>query len=312
MFEINRVEKNYRKKQKMKLIELFESSNEYLEKFLIRIKENTDKKTIDTLLHDHLYRGIGRSSRFPFFEEEIIKDRLPSDTPLCFSEKIDDYFESRGFRVSRKNSIFATGDYRKAVPYTDNVEDDMYIIFPSKGFSFLWNPKVEDMFLSYYKFFNFNFEKLNNAPPMDKILYMRNIVDNFFSVDLDKETKETIEKIYFYYIRAKNEYEDNGKLNDSEYFFKFVEIWNNLSKNISFQEDVGKIVKFFIDYVGTPEACEYLDVDENSEIKYYTDKNLLDAIKSGNEIMITGKSYFAINFSFFEENSKFIIEKLEK
>lgn len=236
---------------------------------------------------------------------------MPTDTSLCISNKLDEYFKFRGFRASRKNSIFATGSIRQANNYTKDPINDLYIIFPGIGFSFLWNPYVEDLLYSYGKFFDIDLKKIEKSP--EKYNFMIILLDVLFKHPRILENDlEWIMEARGYYKFSKMGIEEKDEERESKYFAKFSNIWKSLRESSDTRFVTEKETIEIISYFGGAEkACPYLVLDPNSEVKYYTDKDFEKAVKSKKEIMITGKIYFAINFDFFNKNEKLILKRLK-
>lgn len=81
--------------------------------------------------------------------------RKPTDTNLKVHEFLSDMFIAAGFKATRSNSIFCSGNSSQAIGY-----GKLYLVFPKNGFAFNWSPKHEDFYSSFTS--GLHIDKLKN------------------------------------------------------------------------------------------------------------------------------------------------------
>lgn len=294
-------------------IDEFDNTEIYLDELLDEMAKKCDPKVVDFLFENHLYRAQKADMYWgpDFGISAYPKKRKPVDTPAIIQEIVDDYLRKRGFEALRSNSIFCTGKVSTASKYLktskSDEEDQNYImvIFPQKDFHFTWNPKIEDFYLEGFKedhvdIFDFNYEELlktHEGYEELKFMFEDRYEEGNYQEDLLKEILNNIEKKNF------------GKAVDS------IEKYMNLLKkdypNDYFYIEYDLLNRITLDF-SSEKIKEIVKIDENSIMKYYTNKNFEQAVKSGNEIMITNKLYFYFRNNFFYANSYMIKEKLDE
>jgi len=303
------------------------------ESFLKLFSENTDKETRNFLFSNPLYRSDFPSMNWSheFGMKKIKKNRFPVDTPLALHNILNRYLEKRGFRATRANSIFATGDYEFASSLKDfkntmeeGASRSVYVIFPSKNFFFTWNSKIHDFYLDdfydsitdIFDLFLFSFEKLVK---IDGFVFRK--VATMFKNDLHRISTEAEKFLIFETQKRFSEEELSwSKMKDN---VEYAKLLDEVLK-IALKHPTGiiaKINEFIIDalyYVitnssSTEEAEKVIYLNEKSEYaKSFSSKNFHDAVLSGNEIMITNSHYFYIHHKFFEKYKQDILLDLEK
>ncbi len=86
------------------------------------------------------YRGIKNS--VSFFKNSVRIDRLPVSTDIELHLELDSEFNKRYGHKFRSNALFVTGDEKEALEY-----GNVYMIFPINEYKYIWNDKIEDLFL---------------------------------------------------------------------------------------------------------------------------------------------------------------------
>jgi hypothetical protein len=302
--------------------------------FLKLFSKNTDKETRDFLFSNPLYRSDFPSMDWlhEFGMKKIKKNRSPIDTPLALHNILNRYLEKRGFRATRANSIFATGDYDfassmkdfKDIMKEEKASRSVYVIFPSRNFFFTWNSKIHDFYLDdfynsrteIFDLFLFSFEKLART---DSFVFRK--MATMFKEDVHLISAEA-EKFLIPEIRKRFSEEElswSKMKNNVEYAELLDEAFEIALKSSS--TSTYRINEFIIDglyYIiantsSTEDAEKIIYLNEKSEYaKNFSSKNFHDAVKSGNEIMITNSHYFYIHHKFFEKYKQDILLDLEK
>jgi hypothetical protein len=90
-----------------------------------------------------LYRGINGVPSM--FHGKPRSDRQPTNKNRTESQKMFDIaLAKQGIEANRSNSIFCSGSVTQAMIYGLD-DNDVYCIFPTNGFKFVWSPKVRDI-----------------------------------------------------------------------------------------------------------------------------------------------------------------------
>lgn len=301
---------------------IMESEDVLFDEFLKKMANDTNPEITGFLLEHPLYRTMSPSKDWnPVYGiKEIPKERTPVDTPPFIQKIIDEYLKSKGFKAVRSNSIFVTGDINLTKTFSFSGKDirDIYVIFPQKNFFFTWNPKVRDFFLQ-----NLIISYGGKLPEFD-----------IFRFDLNKmlKNKESFQKIYSYikeFLKEMKKY-PKYKTKASEYMERLDDIMknNNTKELISFiktvdddftMQSLDKFIqkRIYEDIASQPQkykkAPDYFVFNPDSEyLKYYTDKNFEEAVKSGNEIFLSDSYFYYIRNDYFKRNYDTIYEKLKK
>lgn len=209
-----------------------------------------------------LYRGM--SYREDIQIKNIRTDRAPTDSTKYFHKLYNEALIENGFGLTRSNSIFCTGSSEMAYKY-----GEAYVIFPIGNFAFAYSPTIKDLYLFSKTFYQNNFFKFNNAD--DKVLTASDLTP---FVRNRKGVEEHIDKPF--------------SLND------LLEMFKNISYSLG----------TFLQHIHDPE--EFLEKVGFDEV-YFTDElgelyendNLVRAIKTGNEIMVAGGKYLALQRDVF-------------
>jgi len=315
--------------------------------FLLKMKKNVSLELIKFFFENRLYRAESSSKNWSvlFGEKRCPKNRSPVDNIPEFQILIDEYLKSNGFTALRSNSIFVTGNFGFAKRFKKG-ERKIHVIFPSKNFSFTWNPKVRDFYfrllnvsenleLDYEKMLSNEKEKVLKF--FEKVL-IKIIGFNFRRVfDILEEILEDNKEGLSFQLRKEIE----NKKNFSEYFDKikdddekmiFQEILN-YSKASTLDEKISLFIRllnfiekkdnsaynnFFEEIMSESDEnirknlFKYLKIRENSMFDHFSDSNLENAITNGNEIMIHCDVYYYIEANFFSDNYKIIEELLNE
>lgn len=141
----------------MKLIELFEESNDIAFSQALRIIKQECKPFLNTF-DKPLYRGIADINDLnylgpAFFEGKIRQDRIPRDMP----EDVTDIFnvnfkELTGISNVRNKSLFCSFDENTAFGY-DNDDLGSFMIFPVGNFDYIWSPIINDAYVECVEMF---------------------------------------------------------------------------------------------------------------------------------------------------------------
>jgi len=277
--------------------------------FLREMASNTDSYTTLFLMKHPLYRADRHNPKYTkvFGIKKIRKDREPLDTPKIFSEILDDFLRSKGLKALRKNSIFATGKKELASEFLDissEFQRDLFVIFPPKNFSFTWNSHIEDFHLDKFdedgmmdKIVDFSYEEI-----VKKSLDFYNLLMNMDWVRLNKNEISKIMENVLYEKNLQKRSETAKKIME-ELISK-----SGITKSSFYFNLMKLILKIF------PERKIYkiLKIPRNEITEDFDDKYFEEAVKSGNEIMITDDIFYYFEEDFFSYNKKFIEEKLRE
>lgn len=293
----------------------FENSNnkddqfyEKLEKFLFMLVENTDHDILEFLLKNPLYRATSENPKddIMFGTKPIIKDRISLDTPRYIVDTLDNFLKSQGFKALRTNSIFATGDKDFANRFR-SLGRHVYMIFPPRKFYFTWNRLIHDFFLpdmlddENFDLFTFDIKSaMTNPKYQDFYIDVKMAYINSFSED----RRKTLNRFFDSYEEEEN-YEQLYKIvifdleSDKSIRRNF---YRNLLKNLSYH------------YMKRPEQLKKLFyVNEDSiYARAFTNTNFEEAVKSGNEIMITNEKYFYMSEKILDDEIQFVEKVLKK
>lgn len=273
-------------------------TNEW-KKFITLMAKNTNPEIVNFLFENPLFRAFSPSMEWGilFGVKPIIKERKPRDTPLLLQNMIDEYLKKKGFTALRSNSIFATRNFSLAYIFTK--DDNMFIIFPPKKFYFTWNPYISDFYLESlfdnallqyskkFDLFQLNLEKIFQNP---KLKSLASEITGIYIKVLSKNHLDYEEKKLILSLEKENKHEEIMK-----------EIQTKLKKDNNVYNDfMLEVLKFLMKNYSLHDFQKILSINEKSEIaKKFDNKNFEEAVKSGNEIMITDTEYFYINHNFF-------------
>lgn len=93
------------------------------------------------------YKGSGNQSNIldGVWKIEPIEKRKAKDTNWEISELIDRGLERKFGIPLRSRGVFATKNLSIASDYAETLKDT-YMFFPKNGFSYFWNPNIDDLF----------------------------------------------------------------------------------------------------------------------------------------------------------------------
>lgn len=283
----------------MKYMNLFEDTaeKESLENFLAEMAKNTKREIVEFLLENPLYRGMKNETLSFYGYIPVKKNRQPLDTPVVIQQIIDEYLSEKGFRALRSNSIFVTGnlDFAKKFGFP-------YVIFPPKKFYFTWNTTIRDFtqmldisadLQNENSIFYINLEEAFTNKKF--YMFFQNLMNHIFY------DTEILPKLQVYY-EERNFQNLENTIND------FLGDTNTLSK--VFYDDILSLIRMTM---SKNRQKDIIYLNRNSKfLKEYTDKNFFNAVKSGNEIMITNSIVYYIRHDFFESRKKEIKKILNK
>jgi hypothetical protein len=254
------------------------------------------------------FRGFmysGRSSHSSFFKGNVHSYREPKDTDKQVHEMLDNKLKKKFGWNGRSNSIFCTGNKKQADNY-----GYIFIIFPTNKYKFIYNPDVED-FVDVIPEDIYEWDEFLDKDEIDD-----KIEDDALEEWEEKyNTPGTLGNFYY----DGNELPDNIRdENDAEEF-----ILNNLSDfDLEEEDDYSDYelqwvpemdLESFIDY----EYRDYWMQTHQKELKDMTMQEIEDridsyvsqckstdihkAIKTGNEIMVNCKEYYAFSSEDYEK-----------
>lgn len=212
-----------------------------------------------------LYRGM--SYRGDIQIKNIRSDRQPTDSNSFLHQLYDEAFIENGYALNRTNSIFCTGDLEMAYKY-----GEAYVIFPMGNFAFVYSPTVKDLYLFSKTFYERGFLKFDKED--EKIL----TTDDLTS-----------------FLRNKS---SSDELRDGPFSFRELMTW--LDKNTykfgtlmaHTSNDIGEL----FDRLGFNRQYFYKKFGE-----LYSNDSLEKAIRSNNEIMVSGGKYIALQKDVFDD-----------
>lgn len=287
-------------------------SNEFdriLHIFLREMASNTDSYTTLFLMKHPLYRADRHNPEYSkyFGIKKIRKNREPLDTPKIYSEILDDFLRTRGLKALRKNSIFVTGSKELASEFLDISSDtkrNLFVIFPPKNFSFTWNSHIVDFHLDKFveddmmdKLVDFSYEEI-----VKKSLDFYNLLMNMNWVKLDKnEISEIMENIF--YEKNLQKRSETAKKIMKELISK-----SGMTKS-SFHFSLMKLIlKIFPEQ----KIRKILRIPRNEITEDFENRYFEEAVKSGNEIMITDDVFYYFEEDFFSYNKELVEKKLRE
>jgi hypothetical protein len=211
-----------------------------------------------------LYHGTRMRDNFSYFRTlEINQHRSPTDTPLRLHQMWNNAFNQAGLKAHRGNSIFASGNYNTGASHNAYP----VILVPIGNFNFTWNEDVEDLY---------------------NVEVYQNLIKNGYL----KFTEDGLEKFFqnnHRYIKEKLE-AHGVDISTVDEFIKFVMNDKNyiifqMAPSVKSFEEVGFVDNNLSDYVK----------------KHYKSTGLLEAIRSGVEIMINAPKVYVIHNRFFDD-----------
>jgi hypothetical protein len=320
--------------KKEKNIDNSENFRKEFENFLREMAKNTNPKITMFLLEHPLYRADsyseGKFGNF-FGIKPIRKNRTPVDTPLYYSKILDEFLSSKGIRAGRLNSIFATGDEKFITIFfskTSGKERKSLVIFPSRKFYFSWNPYIKDFYFPKLvmsdlieKVLSISYEEMTKYPKETyKVVEdfiekynMKNLTgDEYDEYDEHNNEEDQQEKIYN--LLSKFLLEKNSKKRTRILEKIMKELHDTIFSTSSLVSDeiYGDFLKIMEEHFTESSLEKILKIPNNEVTNAFTDRNFEEAVKSGNEIMITNDIFYYFDKQFFFSKRKFIIEKLKE
>lgn len=274
-----------------------------------------------------LYRGQMDES-LPVFVGNPRTGRQTTDSDPKAQALLDKYFTLMGFKALRSNSIFTTSDEHHASGY-----GKIYAIFPKNGFSFTWSTEHNDLVLNdvgELENIDDDYEYLGD----DYELYIQQIdlpyLDNIedFLNDHVPGLRHGDEKLYIEAKKIKNNPEFKKLQKAVRYWMQdidtydspasdmhraFINVMDAFDRAAKKLPNLGKVfpatTKKTIDRRvkhAKEELADNAKVGQKEKasrvIKHYgfTNKNLVAAIKSKNEVYIYGE-YVAVDWDKFDK-----------
>ena len=121
-----------------------EVSKETLQEFASIVSANC-KPFLKAINYDlslwHLFRGLGVESNEYVHKNVRLDDRMPTDTPFLIHDDLNGYFKGK-FGEPFRNALFVSG-----APHVSMSFGSLYTIFPEGDFTFVWSPKVFDLWV---------------------------------------------------------------------------------------------------------------------------------------------------------------------
>ena len=243
-----------------------------------------------------LYRGVklNESDGNRFFMGNSRTDRRPKDSDSGIQIIWDQILSSLNIYANRSNSIFTSSSTVTSSFYGD----DVYLIFPLNISKFSWSATHRDIILYPESFDNLYTMTLSNQQHY-KLTEYYNYVERYhnsltndgFSGSLDREKQ---------YLRVQlAELKSHLKLAikklNREQLKLSIEMVNNIEKTGIMNEQFTEMRDFFKDIVS---KCVF-DIDEFQKVYKVTDRDFNKALRSKNEICISGH-YIAIKEDFEE------------
>jgi hypothetical protein len=272
-----------------------------------------------------LYSGRGGSYVY-FDKKKARKDRSPKDTYPDIHYDFDKEFQKQYGYPARSSSIFSTGDYNIASEY-----GYVYCMFPIGRYKYLWNPNVKDLYMylndKYMGYGNVGKDYSENpliARFRDDMKIAVNIVQGFKD-QYEKEYGEDSGNGHWEYNDPKNGIHINvPKGQDSNQYIK-----SKVPKGvkINFSQYLDWVPKLSFESYKDKNYKKYeqrikKDAQKVAEEKYYNiiteivddyrNDRIVNAIKSGNEIMINCNEYYILNADYEDIFNDWISEYGDK
>lgn len=292
----------------MRIHEITESNFEKnFDIFLEEMLSDVNQDIVRFLVFNPLYRSMS-GLKNSFGKLSILKNRISRDNPQIISDIIDFYLKEKGFRALRSNSIFCSGDRR----FVEKFGETVYVIFPPKEFYFTWNRKIKDFFFgslidkSDFDMFTIDFERLvlsDNEKSLKFFKIINKYMGKFYSHSLEK------------YLNIENVSEYLGSLIEEKNLKKLLEIYEFLQEK-HYESTLKNIFNILyhtiINVFGAEKVPEFMKINENSQYAFgFDNTNFEEAVKSGNEILITNDHFYYVKSSLFFFNKDVILNKLE-
>jgi hypothetical protein len=191
-----------------------------------------------------------------------------------------------GLIANRSNSVFASSNKKSVLVYAE-VPEKVFIVIPIGDFHFAWSPKISDLQQDI-----FDTWMDDNVWDKQFFTYPDNVKKEA-QVIIRKEIRQEeaiLRKLRKQFFNTPKSKQKDIKLEIQKSGIKL--------KNLQDQYD-NFVPEDWLDYVPKKE----LNMKKFRSVlkSYRQDKNLIEAIKSGNEIMIASKEVLLIRVSFYED-----------
>lgn len=279
-------------------------------------------KDVAKINSDVRFLWSGRNDDRDIFKADVRTDRRPKDMQWEYHEAYDYAFELKFGFNARSNALFVTGRYNSANSYGRNV----YMIFPIGKYRYVWSDEIKDL----YDYSSSGGEGYVNSDLFE--VYIDELIDdnhNNWQADAKKEWEEKYkvgqDGVWRLEIGDIKEQWDLRYQSQEEAIVHFS---RSIDKNIRLKpmvrsEYIAKINKEPIKYLQWFPGYTYdgfirnykhdlkdewwADTELRNEfyaetiegvakktVAGYSNKDIVDAIRSGNEIMLNCKSYYAV------------------
>jgi len=139
------------------------------------------------------YRGM--QSSVSFFQRDVRTERIPTNTDVELHLELDSEFNKRYGHKYRSNALFVTGDVSEANEY-----GSVFMIFPIGDFKYLWNERIDDLFL-------FTDILSGNKPEYSSGTYKEKLLSTYKSTNMMRAINSEVEIMLackqYYGLRAK-------------------------------------------------------------------------------------------------------------
>jgi hypothetical protein len=276
----------------------------------------------------------GRKSYKDYFIRALRTDRRPSDTKQNVHEYFDKEFNKKfGFKA-RSNAIFCTGRPSIARSY-----GNLYCIFPIGKYNFVWSDDIKDLFMAYDKHLSNNHQKYKWNGDYHVAQWEQDAKEeweddygegkqgfwdyedhniNMYSISTTDRALKSREGAMKFVKKClqdtidgktpKHKIHGIDNLNDDE----IKTILNRVDKkNLTWYPLMDSDI--FIDGYVSDKQKEFLSKDNEEWVydllddwfpdilKTYSNKDIVRAINSENEIMVNCKEYIAVSYDIYGE-----------
>lgn len=224
--------------------------------------------------------------------------RVPRDSDPKMQAGFDAALEAAGFSALRRNSVFCTGDIGQAMNY-----GTVYLMFPKNGYKFTWSTKVHDLT-------NDEFEQYQTWQEM--LQEVSGVSSDDFYHSLNR-AQQSLESVLDKFDLVKQQYpkvklQDLSNLNllisdclegltSKGYFISKLNVW--IKKFQDFSSKVLMKDKGFAAFLNSiavetnPKKLRNMQLNLVKNLGY-RNTDILAAIKSHNEIFLSGE-YYAVS-----------------
>lgn len=206
----------------------------------------------------HLFRGIWASDIGSKFKKlKTLENRRPRNTKKEVTELLDESFKSKFNIKARTSTLFCTGSLNDTFMY-----GDPFFIFPIGKYDFIWSDKIHDLFI--------DLSHIRTLDSTDEKLF------KLYNASFSPSVILKLEKLDIH-------------------FYSNIEL---LKKSFNINIDNHSSIEFITEQIRNVNKKIILDITNKFISKnYHKNDNLINALKSGNEIMLSCKEYYVVNAS---------------